>query len=129
MTGRTVSILMFAALFAACGQKPTQQKKVESTQKSTEDGQPIKSQTEVKQDIPGGTTDAVNKTYVGTVTAFTAGRKISVQTAEGKIRQFDLDEDGVTVDIEPTVRVGSRVEVIVESHEGQLRKLSIIPHA
>jgi len=64
-------ILVFmssAGLIVGCQARDTQKqtKEVETTTETTKSGEPVKSETEVRQKTPDGKSDMKNETYVGT---------------------------------------------------------------
>lgn len=139
----------FAFLFSAgivavatgCGQSPdTTVKKTESTtqtsggtvQTTTESkqvGTTLEAKTEIKADTSSGTVKAKTETTVGTVTVYTAGKKIEVMTGEKKMHTFSLDEKDVAYSVDPTVAVGKRVTVIDETGTDKVRRITVKPGA
>lgn len=62
--------------------------------------------------------------FVGTVTGFTAGKTLSIQTADGDSKTFDLDEKGATVDVPKNIKKGAKVQVTVH-HAGDQKTISV----
>ena len=127
-------ILVFvssAGLIVGCQTRDTQKQKkeVDTTTETTKSGDPVKSETEVKNKTPDGTTEMENETYVGTVTEFKPGSKIEVKAEDGRSHEFDLKEDNAAVSVEPSVQVGSKVQVVVDRRDDRVRKITIAPHA
>jgi len=127
-------ILVFvssAGLVVGCQARDTekQKKDVETTTETTKSGDPVKSETEVRQTTPDGKTEMDNETYVGTVTKFKPGEKIEVKAEDGRSHSFDLDEDGATVNVERSVHVGTKVQVVVDKRDDRVQKITIAPHA
>ena len=125
------------AVAAACGQSPdTTVKKTESTtqtsggtvQTTTESkqvGTTLEVKTETKADTASGTVKAKTETIVGTVTAFTPGKKIEVMTGEKKMHTFSLDEKDVAYSVDPTVAVGKRVTVNDETGTDKVHRITV----
>jgi len=65
------------------------------------------SETEVK--TSEGTENTKLEAVVGTVTEYKPGKKIEVLTGESDHHSYDLNDKDVTVEIEGTVKVGSKV--------------------
>jgi uncharacterized protein with FMN-binding domain len=127
-------ILVFvssAGLVVGCQARDTQKQKkeVETTTETTKSGDPVKSETEVRQKTPDGKTEMQNETYVGTVTEFKPGSKIEVKAEDGRSHEFDLKEDGAAVHVEPSVQVGTKVQIVVDKRDDRVRKITIAPHA
>ena len=64
--------------------------------------------------------------YVGTVTRFTAGQTLSIETADGDNQSFDLDETGTTVNLPKSINKGSKVQVTVQ-RSGNQKTISVTP--
>ncbi|HEV8269622.1 MAG TPA: hypothetical protein VGR00_15370 [Thermoanaerobaculia bacterium] len=90
--------------------------KVDAKTETTQVGTTLESKSEVKQQTPGGTSTVKTDTYVGTVTTFTAGKKIEVMTGEKKTHSVDLDDKDLVAAIDSGVTVGSRVRLIEEKN-------------
>jgi hypothetical protein len=90
--------------------------KVNAKTETTQVGTTLESKSEVKQQSPGGTATVKTETYVGNVTAFTAGKKIEVMTGEKKTHSVDLDDKDLVAAIDSGVAVGSRVRLIEEKN-------------
>jgi sRNA-binding protein len=131
---KLIPILVFmssAGLVVGCQGRDTQKQKkeVETTTETTKAGDPVKSETEVRQKTPDGTTEMKNETYVGTVTEFKPGDKIKVKAEDGRSHEFDLDQPGAAVNVEPSVHVGTKVQVVVDKLDDRTSKITIAPHA
>ena len=125
------------AVATACGPSPdTVQKKSESTtqtlggtvQTTTESkqvGTTLEVKSETKADTSSGTVKAKTETIVGTVTVYTAGKKIEVMTGEKKTHSFSLDDKDVTYSVDRTVAVGSRVTIIDETGTDKIRRITV----
>ena len=81
------------------------------------------SETEVKTD--DGTEKSKLEAVVGTVTEYTAGKKIKVQTGDGDDHSFDLNDNDTTVEIEGDIRVGSKVTVTESTADNGKKKVVI----
>jgi uncharacterized protein with FMN-binding domain len=131
---KLIPILVFlssAGLVVGCQSRDTekQKKEVETTTETTKSGEPVKSETEVRQRTPDGKTEMKNETYVGTVTEFKPGHTIKVKAEDGRSQEFDLDQEGASVSVEPSVHVGTKVQVVVDKYEDRVSKITIAPHA
>ena len=144
MFHRKIAFLSSAGLLAiatACGQAPdTTVKKTESTTQTS--GGTVKTTSETKQvgttletksestaETASGTLKAKVETIVGTVTVFTAGKKIEVMTGEKKMHSFNLDDKDVVYTVDHTVVVGQRVTVIDETGADKVRRITVKPGA
>ena len=68
--------------------------------------------------------DKDHEMFVGTVTGFTAGKTLSIQTADGDSKSFDLDEKGTTVDVPKNIKKGAKVQVTVH-RAGDQKTISV----
>jgi hypothetical protein len=140
MNHRTFTFLFSDGLLAvmtACGQSPgTVENKTESTTKtsdgtttttteSKEVGTTLVASTETKADTPSGTVKSKTETIVGTVTIFTAGKKIEVMTGEKKSHTFSLDDKDVIYSVDTNVEVGKRVTVLDETGDDKVRRITV----
>jgi len=66
--------------------------------------------------------------YVGTVTRFTAGETLSIETAAGDNQSFDLDETGTKVNLPKGIKQGSKVQVTV-NRSGNQKTISVVPQS
>ena len=113
-----------------CARKETQKKEIETKTVTAKDtGEKVQSQTEVKQDTPSGKVVTENESYVGTVTHYKPGRKIEVKSEDGRSHSFNLKERGAVVTVKPSIRIGTKVQVVVDKRENNVRKITIAPHA
>ncbi len=144
MINRKLAVLSsagFLAIATACGPSPdTTVKKSESTTQTSEGT--VKTATESKQvgttleakkettaETTAGTVKATTETTVGTVTAFTAGKKIEVMTGEKKMHSFSLDDKNIVYSIDHAVAVGQRVTVTDETGTDKVRHITVKPSA
>jgi len=140
MTHRNLAFLFSAGLVAvamACGPSPgTVEKKTESTTQTSEGtvkkttetkqvGTTLEAKAETRVDTPSGTVKSKTETIVGTVTVFTAGKKIEVMTGEKKMHSFNLDDKDVIYSIDGTVAVGKRVTVIDETGDDKVHRVTV----
>jgi hypothetical protein len=140
MIHRKFAILSSAGLLAvatACGPSAdTVEKKTESTTKSAEGtvkttnetkqvGTTLEAKSETKVDTPSGTVKAKTETTVGTVTVFTAGKKLEVMTGEKTMHSFTLDDKDISYSIDGTVAVGKRVTVIDETGDDKVHRITV----
>jgi hypothetical protein len=131
---KLIPILVFvssAGLVAGCQTRDTQKEKkeVETTTETTKSGEPVKTETEVRQKTPDGKSEMKNETYVGTVTDFKPGKNIKVKAEDGQSHSFDLDQDGAAIRVEASVHVGTKVQVVVDKFDDRVSKITISPHA
>lgn len=144
MIHRQLAFLFSAGLLAvatACGQSPdTTVKKTESTtqtsggtvkttSESKQVGTTLEAKSETKADTSSGTVTSKTETIVGTVTAFTAGKKIEVMTGEKKMHSFNLDDKDVVYSVDRTLAVGQRVTVIDETGADKVHRITVKPGA
>jgi hypothetical protein len=126
-------ILVFvscAGLAAGCDRsKETAKKEVDTKTETAKSGETVKTDTEVKQETPAGKVEMQNESYVGRVTEYKPGRKIEIKADDGRSHSFDLKKDDAAVSVEPKVRVGSKVQVMVDKRDDRVRKITIVPHA
>jgi hypothetical protein len=57
-------------------------------------------------------------TYIGTVSAYEAGRSIDIMTGENVHHRVDLSEKNSTLQMDPSITVGNKVR-LVESKDGR----------
>jgi hypothetical protein len=127
----------FVALAAACSQSSdTVTKKTESTtetargtEKTTSEtkqvGSTLEAKSETRIDTPAGAVASKTETIVGTVTVFTAGKKIEVMTGEKKMHSFSLDDKDVVYAVDGSVTVGKRVTVTDETGTDKVRRVTV----
>ncbi len=140
MIYRKLAFLSSAGLLAvatACGQSPdTTVKKTESTTQTS--GGTVKTTSETKQvgttleaksqttaDTSSGTVKSKIETIVGTVTVFTAGKKIEVMTGEKKMHSFSLDDKDIVYSIDRSLAVGQHVTVIDETGVDKVHRITV----
>ncbi|HEY3351263.1 MAG TPA: hypothetical protein VGM13_15920 [Thermoanaerobaculia bacterium] len=131
----------FVALATACGQSSdTVTKKTESTTQTSagtvtttsetkQVGATLEAKSETKVDSPAGAVASKTETIVGTVTVFTAGKKIEVMTGEKKMHSFSLDDKDVVYSVDGAVMVGKRVTVVDETGTDKVRRVTVKPGA
>ncbi|MEO8054249.1 MAG: hypothetical protein ABI768_03805 [Acidobacteriota bacterium] len=122
---------------AACSKAPgTEERKTETTMQtsagevkttteSTRAGNTLDAKTETKTDTADGTIKTGTDTVVGTVTAYEAGKKIEVMTADKKSRSFRLDAKDTAASIDSGVNVGSRVRVTEQTGDDRARRVTV----
>lgn len=127
----------FVALATACSQSPdTVTKKTESTTQSAggnvtttnetkQVGATLEAKSETRIDTPAGAIASKTETIVGTVTVFTAGKKIEVMTGEKKMHSFSLDDKDVVYAVDGSVMVGKRVTVTDETGTDKVRRVTV----
>jgi hypothetical protein len=62
--------------------------------------------------------------FVGTVTGFTAGKTLSIKTAAGDSKSFDLNEKGTKTDLPKHLKKGEKVQVTVD-RTGDQKTISV----
>lgn len=98
---------------------------VKTTSQSTQAGNTLEAKTETKAETADGTVKTGTETVVGTVTAFEAGKKIEVMTAEKKSRSFRLDATDTAASVDAGVIVGSRVRVTEQTGSDKARRVTV----
>jgi sRNA-binding protein len=131
---KLIPILVFmssAGLIFGCQTRDTQKEKkeVETKTETTKSGEPVKSETEVRKKTPDGKSEMKNETVVGTVTEFKPGEKIKVKAEDGRSHEFDLDQEGAAISVEPSVHVGTKVQIVVDKLDDRVSRITIAPHA
>ena len=71
------------------------------------------------------TVSAQTETIVGTVTAFTAGKKLEVMTGEKKTHSLNLDDKDIVFTIDGTVEVGKHVTVVHETGSDKVHRVTV----
>lgn len=66
--------------------------------------------------------------FVGTVTAFTTGKTLSIETATGDNQSFDLNETGTKVNLPKNIKKGSKVQVTV-NRAGNQKTIDVTPQS
>jgi hypothetical protein len=67
--------------------------------------------------------------YRGTVKEIQAGEKVTIETVDGEDLSFDLGDRNTQVSLSPSVKVGSRVQVMVNQEQDHPKKITIAPLA
>jgi hypothetical protein len=92
---------------------------------TTQVGSTVETTTQSKTDTPQGAVRHTTNTLVGTVTRFTAGKSIEILTGNNKTHRFDLGEKDVVVNMDPSIAVGSKVQLIEEKGENGYHTISV----
>ena len=66
--------------------------------------------------------------YVGTVTRYTAGKTLSIETATGDNQSFDLNETGTKVNLPKGIKEGSKVQVTI-NRAGNEKTITVSPQS
>jgi hypothetical protein len=66
------------------------------------------------------------KTVEGTVKEFEAGKRLVLTTIDNKTMTYKLDQKGTTLNIDPSIAVGSHVKVM-EQKSGDTKSLTVEP--
>jgi hypothetical protein len=125
LSRKTLPILMTGGLIlAGCNSEPAATTTTTET-KTKAVGSTVESTTKTSVDAPGGDTKSVATTYLGTVTAFTPGKSIEVMTGEKDTHKVELDGERLTLVIDPTTAVGSKVLLVEEKGENGFHRVTI----
>jgi hypothetical protein len=131
-SAKPLSILVLSGVaVVGCNRERSDTTKTTTQTETTQVGTTLASTTETKVATAEGATRSVINTYVGTVTVFVAGKTIEVMTGNKEVHAFALDGKSDLLDIDPTVVVGSKVELIEEKGEKGLHRIavSLVPSA
>ncbi len=96
-----------------------------TTNETKQVGATLEAKSETKVDTPAGAVASKTETIVGTVTVFTAGKKIEVMTGEKKMHSFSLDDKDVVYAVDGAVMVGKRVTVTDETGTDKVRRITV----
>ncbi len=125
------------AVTAACGPSAgTVEKKSESTtqtsegtvkttSESTQVGTTLEAKSETTVDTPSGTVSSTTETVVGTVTAFTPGKRLEVMTGDKTMHSYDLEDKDVVFTFEGSAAVGMHVTVVRETGDDKLHRVTV----
>jgi hypothetical protein len=103
----------------------TSQGTTERKTEATQVGSTLEMKTETKTDTSHGTVKGKAETYVGTVTKYEPGKSIEVMTGEKNTHSFSLDEKGVTSNVDPGVKIGSKVRLVDQKGDDQARAITV----
>jgi hypothetical protein len=133
-------LAMSASLFPACkkSEGPVIESKSE-TKATNPDGSKTTTSTEEKQ--VGSTVEATtetktsgkdggkseSETVVGTVTAFEAGKSITVLTGDGSKHSYDLADDKTSASIDRRVTVGTKVRLDSDKDSAGRKTIRVAP--
>jgi hypothetical protein len=92
---------------------------------TTQVGSTVETTTQSKTETPQGTVKHTTNTVVGTVTRLTTGKSIEIMTGNKKTHSFDLGEKDVVVNVDPSIAVGSKVQLIEAKGENGSHRISI----
>jgi PPE-repeat protein len=65
---------------------------------------------------------------VGTVTAYQPNQKIEVRTADNQTRTFNLHERGTKAEVDSSVAVGKKVQVIEVTDQSGKKTIQVVPY-
>lgn len=121
----TLTILITGGLLlAGCNSdRDTTTTTTETKTKAT--GSTVESTTKTSIDAPNGDSKSVATTYLGTVTAFTPGKSIEVMTGNKDTHKVDLDGEKMTLVIDPTTAIGSKVLLVEEKGENGFHRVTV----
>lgn len=121
----TLTVLITGGLLVAgCNKNPDATTTTTET-KTTATGSTVESTTKTKVDAPGGDSKSVATTLLGTVTAFTPGKSIEVMTGNKDSHKVDLDDEKLTLVVDPTTAVGSKVLLVEEKGENGFHRITV----
>jgi hypothetical protein len=130
---KKATLLFVAVSLAGVGTACRDREEVKTEIKSETDattGETVKTEAEAAGRLPSGQEiQAEQKMYRGTVKEIQAGEKVTIETVDGEDLSFDLGDRNTQVSLSPTVKVGSRVQVMVNQEQDQPKKITIAPLA
>jgi len=88
-------------------------------------GSTVNSTTETKTKTPDGTVDTKKQVVVGTVTEYTAGKKIEILTGDNDKHSFDLGDSKVASTIDSQVAVGSKVQLTERTDDNGQKTIEV----
>jgi hypothetical protein len=127
-SSKALPILMMGGIaLAGCNRdRPdTNTTKTTTETTTTQVGSTLASTTETKVDTAHGDTKSVTNTYVGTVTVFEVGKSIEVMTGNKDVHAFALDGKNDMLVIDPSVAVGSKVQLVEEKGAEGFHKIAV----
>ena len=127
---KTAILFLAFGVAAAGGCRDREQVETKIETETDRSGEIVRSEAEAAGRVPGGAEiDAEHKMFVGVVRAYKPGKSIEIETTDGDNQTFDLDERGTQVTIPASVKVGSKVEVLVDEQKDLPKKISVVPRA
>jgi len=126
---KTTAIL-FAAIALAAGTacRDREQVKTEIKTETDRNGETVKTEAEAAGRLPGGQEiDVEQKMYRGSVKEIQSGERVTIETTDGEDVSFDLGEKNTIVSVAPSVKVGTKVQVMVTHEQDQPKKVTIAP--
>jgi opacity protein-like surface antigen len=116
----SAAFLIGSAAFAQQTSKPADQTNPPAQQSAMPAPQP----TSQYQANPSSAGEGV----VGTVTAYQPNQKIEVRTADNQIKTFDLNQTGTKAEVDPSIAVGKKVQVIEVTDKSGKKTIQVIPY-
>jgi hypothetical protein len=98
-----------------------------TTTESKQVGSTLDATTETKTSGQGATGKTENETVIGTVTDYTASKKLVILTGDGKKHDFDLEDKKTTASVDSRVTVGSKVRLDSTRDDSGNRSLQVVP--
>jgi hypothetical protein len=98
-----------------------------TTTESKQVGSTLEATTETKTSGQGATGKTESETVIGTVTDYTAHKKLVILTGEGKKHDFDLDDKKTTASVDSRITVGSKVRLDSTKDDSGNRSLQVVP--
>jgi hypothetical protein len=125
-SSKALPILVLGGVaLVACKQERPDTTKTTTQPETTQVGSTLASTTETKVDTANGDTKSVTNTFIGTVTAFEAGKSIEVMTGNKDVHTFALDDKNDILLIDPSVAVGSKVQLVEEKGAEGFHKIAV----
>jgi hypothetical protein len=133
------SALLAGALACAKSEAPQVENKSETkstnpdgsrattTTESKQVGSTLAATTETKETGEGRNRKLEDETVIGTVTEYTAGKKLVILTGDGKKHDWDLNDKKTTASIDSRVSVGSKVRLDSTKDDSGNRSLQVAP--
>jgi hypothetical protein len=98
-----------------------------TTTETKQYGSTLVSTTERTEAGTKGKEKSENETVVGTVTEYTAGKKIVVLTGDGKKHDYDLDDKKTTASVDARVTVGTKIRLDLTRDNSGNRSIRAVP--
>jgi len=96
-----------------------------TTTESKQVGSTLDATTETKTSGAGATGKTESETVIGTVTDYTANKKLVILTGDGKKHDFDLEEKKTVASVDSRVTVGSKVRLDTTKDDSGNRSLQV----
>jgi hypothetical protein len=100
-----------------------------TTTDSKQFGSTLVSKTERTDDSGKRKEKSVEETVVGTVTDFTAGKRIVILTGDGSKHDFDLADKKTSATVDRRITVGTKVQLDMARDDSGNRSIRVVPAA